>query len=715
MRKNKYSVFSRGADFITYRFDQAVSGPAIKQLLVLLTVFAAVYLIWLILAFSISFFGKEIVLNREIPDLGWSVIAQMIDPGNQHMVGIAAGKDAATGDVDGWSRLFALLLTLSGTFAFGGLLISTITNVFDQRVALVREGMVNYRYEDHLLILGYSPAVHGLIRQLIGRRDYEKYRIVLMTERNVPEVRRILSSEFTRKDMKRIVILFGDRTSANDLNRTHIHLTRRIFILGEENESAHDSKNNACLAKIDRLAENILMNSGKKLNCEVMFDSQTTIAAYQFGDVRTLPSGSGTTANIVINSFSFYENWAQKVFLDRRPVEEAFPPLDFEPITQDSDKYVHLLVAGMTKMGLALGVEAAKLGHFANYSHRKTQITFIDSDADRERDYFATRFQSFYESVDVSYEDLFTGDNYFKTGKLPFINISLRFVKGHFESLPMREKLLDWTSDPDALTTISLCFNNLSANLAAGLFLPNLLYKRKVRVLVRQETSHSVVSLLRPDKEIDNQYRHVKAFGMLNDSFDFSLDTTFKAMAVNYFYWSKNSLPDKFNASDLTKMQEYWDDLPERHKWSNRYNAASIPVKLRAVGADKATAGNLQKYFTNENIALLAELEHARWNVAALLMGYDVPTEQIVAESVRTSNLAWKAYNPGDEHSKDSSYSILKKEHEKFVKSHKIQMIHPCLVAYENLNEYYKDIDRRLVCSIPVIESECEVRNSIYP
>jgi hypothetical protein len=416
---------------------------------------------------------------------------------------------------------------------------------------------------------------------------------------------------------------------------------------------------------------------------------------------------------ININAFSFYEKWAQKVLVGCRHEQTIYSPLDFEMIPTDSDKYVHVIIAGMTRMGFALGVEAARLGHYANFGRVKMQITFIDAHADREMNYFASRFQSFYTAVDVNYTDLINGKKHSTQGNLPFINVKLNFINGHFESPEVRETLMKWTSDPNALTTLAICFNDPGSCLAAGLYLPNELYLRKLRVIIQQETEHSILSLLYDDHKVINRYQNVKAFGMINNCIDLSLQNDFKAKAVNLFY-NAYSLPDRFDAEIKQKMNVDWSELRERFKWSSRYNADSIPTKLRAVGAQHVSVENPESFLTAENIELLTRMEHARWNVDALLTGFDAPSADVIAESTRTADLAWEAYNLSGKNQDDLNYKYLKeKVHEVYVNSYKKIMIHPCLIPFDQLSEYYKDIDRKLVKCIPLIEKEFEKQQAI--
>jgi len=693
-RKNTFNP----ANWLKIHFDRSVSGSPLRQFLVLLTVFVSLYLFWLILAYSI--YGCNFALNREIPDLGWSIIAQMIDPGNQHMV----GEEAVT--VDWKLRLFALLLTLSGTFAFGGLLISTITNIFEQRVAMVRDGQVSYRFSGHIVILGFHDITPGLMIQLLADHGTQQKKIVILTEKHVTEVRKILESEFSKRQLKKVYILAGDRTSSIDLLRSGVMMAEIIFIPGETGESDHDSRNNASLKEISKIVRNSPANTKAKPVCHVLFDSQSTHLLYQYGNIDLSDeTNSGNT--ITINSFSFYEYWAKKVFTDDQDNPDAYSVPDFEPVTSDSDKYVHLIVAGMTRMGFALAVQAARLGHFANHQKRKTRITFIDSNADREGDYFASRYQSFFDAVDVESSNLFTGEIKHKAGSLPFINTELRFVKGHFESPEIRQRLIDWTSDPDAMTTLAIAFNDPASGMAAGLYLPEDIYKRNIRILIRQDSVHSGVSLLIPDgKTANNKFRNVKVFGMLDNCPGLVGENSYKAMMVNHFYYSGNQLPEKFTEGTFKIMRQNWENLEERHKWSSRHNAESIPVKLRTIGSAGYEEYKLKKGFPDEIINKLAEIEHARWNVDSLLSGYSPAPKEIQEESIHSADLIWQALKDHGGNPEDEEVKKLKNQHEEFMNRWKRQMIHPCIMPFENLSEYYKETDRRLSKSIPVIESE---------
>lgn len=261
------------------------------------------------------------------------------------------------------------------------------------------------------------------------------------------------------------------------------------------------------------------------------------------------------------------------------------------------------------------------------------------------------------------------------------------------------------TSDLNALTTIAVCYNESDINLAAGLYLPREIYDRKVRVLIRQQAARTILNLLQADdQKVDNRYVHTYAFGMANDCFDINLHNDSRAKAINYFYNNDYTLPDLLDEKIQKQMNDYWQSLKERFKWSSRYSAESIPTKLRALNRGMESQTDMEALFIPDHVELLARMEHARWNTDTLLAGYDLAEPEVMEESTLTADLIWKAYVAGGYDDKDPGFLKQKQAHEKYVSVYKRKMIHPCLVPYEQLSVYYKEIDRRLVRCIPQIE-----------
>ena len=76
-------------------------------------------------------------------------------------------------------------------------------------------------------------------------------------------------------------------------------------------------------------------------------------------------------------------------------------------------------------------------------------------------------------------------------------------------------------------------------------------------------------------------------------------------------------------------------------QWSNIYNASSIATKLRSIGIALPMKDRIRE-LTPHEIVILAEVEHNRWNVEELLMGYRIVTpeeEKEIEKNIELKNV----------------------------------------------------------------------------
>lgn len=221
---------------------------------------------------------------------------------------------------------------------------------------------------------------------------------------------------------------------------------------GEENKREQSTE--AAEAKETKETKETKAATGKKGNngnqgnkrVYVLFENQMTYSVFQFSEIC-----KDTKEYINFIPLNYYEMWAQKVFaapdptnligngksgedaidyfpLDMLPNQEDkpeksskqngksdlngddVPPEDIKFISdhEDDKHYVHLVVIGMTKMGVAMALEAAHLCHYPNCLTAKaprTRITFIDENADRESGYFMNRYDVLFDLARWRYVD----------------------------------------------------------------------------------------------------------------------------------------------------------------------------------------------------------------------------------------------------------------------------------------------------------------------
>ncbi len=555
-------------------------------------------------------------------------------------------------------KYVGLIMSTLGAIFLSGLLISTITNMFERKSDRWRLGFSYYKLEDHIVIIGSDQMVHGLVNQLCEEQNNN---IVVMTSADVEQMRNSLHASLkNKKDKKRIIVNYGQRDSENYLSKINIAHAKEVYILGDTSEfddieSFHDSLNVQCVT----LIANQCKRCGRKgLPCHVLFDYKTTYHVFQYADL-----GPEITEHIDFHPFNFYDFWARKVFVVGASKNEdiTYKPLDYIPITdRESDKYVHLIVLGMSKMGQAMALQAAHIAHFPNYRKRKTKITFIDRNGKVEMGEFKQKCGELFKVSRSTYIDAdawaeaeerridgeapIEKELYITTTGLvdeykhlveegdtdkDFIDIEWQFIKGDDHNPIVQELLKQYAKDDDAMITVAICLNLTHISLRSAMYLPKEYYEKDIPILVQQRKTSTIASTLNGkgfDKEKRKKllYKNITPFGMVYDCYDLhivsSVETCKRISSVYDYYFKNGTTPTYIKPEEA---DEVWKSKIITKRWSNIFAAASIPTKLRCIGSKWSINNNcFLENLTNDQIELLAEIEHNRWNVEELLLGY---------------------------------------------------------------------------------------------
>ncbi len=636
--------------------------------------------------------------------LFWDIYYHFVNPGSQHMA-------TAHG------RLFSGLIAISGIILLNGVLISTLTSWFERRKEQWTNGDIRYKKRSFrafrnskeyvgnkiAVVIGAGENAPTIIKNLLdGKGETKKgrpYYVVLLTNGKVKEVRDRIASYLNEEDSERLVIYNGQLDSVEEVNHIPIELATEIYVLGEENgigddsASYHDTQNMKCVHNIaSYLTQNQIQ---RRIICRVQFEYQTTYSVFQFSD---LPDN--IKEHLVFIPFNRYENWAQAVFVDSEYSEKSkadneqriikYTPLDGSGISVDSDKNVHLIVVGMTKMGIAVAIQAAQIAHYPNFkidgdNPHRTKITFIDPDAENEMNFFMGRYQNLFNLARHRYLDLSGREYAFNTEWIDplinerseytylgpnFLDIEWEFIKGSVEQPGVQEYLRQSAEeayscaelensycDGKSLLTIAICNNLSSEAIAEGIYMPANIYDKAQQILVYQpESSEILYNLYFAERDnISKRYSKLRPFGMQNADFTINKASYYCAMLCNYVYFSKpfgtisndtsNKLDDIVN--DIRKeivtctsargtkefmrpARDAWKTLSIFNKWSNKYLSNSFKTKLRSIGytCDKYLCGkNLIEQKMESCKKSMAECEHNRWNTQQLLMGLRAYTE----------------------------------------------------------------------------------------
>ena len=579
--------------------DKALSKSQFRQVSLLL--FFTFFTFALLVSFNALFNPID---NRGFDFRFWSSLKHFFSPGSFY-------------ETDGIRNEWIILLNISGMILMTGLLISVLSNLLERRVDNLKNGRFHYHFKSHILIIGYAKMTTSLIKQIAVK--YPAHEIVLQTIQDVPAIRHELFSQLDRRTEERVIIVSGNRTSREDLIKLHPDTCLEIFLLGENDEYDHDSASIQCLEQIGNILQASSPDNGRKDSskpCHVLFEHQSTYTIFQHQSI---------TMNDYINfmPFNFYEMWARKVFVGGiQSNGKPYPLLDRDYLNAQSPKYIHFVVVAATRMGVAMALQVARIAHFPNFRTHKTRITIIDRNAQNEMNILRSQYAAFFEGIDVFLD----GEKVDRSGELSACtDIEFHFIQADVTSPEIRKQLVEWTEDPSQILTLAICLNYPPASLAVGLYLPDELYENNIPILIRQETSGSILRLF-GDGNNAQKYKEVYAFGMTAESFDMEMNEDTIPQYIQHIYYNRLDFDQKEVSANLA---EAWLHTPVVHKWSNRYNADMIPLKLRQAGMKEVNSyatfrslSEIDEELFHERVPDLIQMEHNRWVIEKLLAGF---------------------------------------------------------------------------------------------
>lgn len=705
--------------------------------------------------------------QKESPTLFWGVYYHFIDAGNQHMTSTKIG------------RAYAALFAVLGVVLLNGLLVSSIIGWVDRRKERWLNGEIRYSL-NHLrkncfaVVIGSNEVAFSVLKNLLKGKGkdvinfksegYNRY-VILQTSRDVQKVRAELSSHLTEDELRRVIVYQASRDSKAEIVPLYVEYVTEIYVLGESTlanggESFHDTMNMKCVNLLAAHLEAIKIK-GKRV-CKVMFEYQTTYSVFQFSDISET-----VKRHLVFIPFNRYESWARKVivdgvydFEDSRKESIVYTPLDGSGMDENTSEFVHLVVVGMSKMGIAMGVQCLLQAHYMNYRKAKTRITFIDSDADKEMNFFMGRYANLFGLICHRFLDANGADRCLLSNKpwvdpmgepgnkwahlsddgKNFLDIEIEFVKGELESEGVREYLKHISDNPRAKLTFAICLTQAHQAVAASLYMPIEVYKnsRLQEIWVYQRESSDIIANLNNNNNKDLRYKKLRPFGMLYGEYMTDRALYLKGMLINVAYdiangynlegWPK-TFADK-NDKGYAKARKSWKYLSVDKKWSNKYFADSMYIKIRSLlmnhegyasmqqvhdllMTDRAGTVEMIRKAFKDNEEVMSRTEHNRWTTQQIMMGYSPCDEELdrifrhrnregESEEVMAAYLVWKQKNLGE--------TTCPKKIKDDVKECALR-IHPNICDYNHLNvvdagaqQYDKDLNNAISTIISLVD-----------
>ena len=437
---------------------------------------------------------------------------------------------------------------------------------------------------DKVLIIGNHPINADLIRQYSQRGD---------------EVVSLMSSQ-----------AFG---------KTDIAAYKEFALLADWDTNSFEADN-----KVMNILQQIAANApdpinGKRPLCHLLLRSHSLLHMIRLGGFR-----KEIEEKLEINPFTMEDQWSQIIAMG----------LDRVPITKQSEKTVHLVIFGMSEIAEQVAINAAHVCHFPNYLRNnhslRTRITVIDESAFSKSREWVQRYKNLFDNCYFRFVDTKKPPAVTNTyrpmfrDREDFVDIEWEFVEASpFDKL-VRDKIAKWSTSSSQLLTIVFANDSPDIGLNNALHLPDNIISAQIPVYVYMQ-SNKAFDQIKHSSNTPN----VIPFGMADHGYDINIPIVRMAKNVNYIYDRCYEENDKdWNGRlrftieiDEEKKELSWARKSGVKRMSNIYNAMTIGVKMRSMGFKE---DDWDKFYemSQEDIEVLAEVEHNRWSVEELILGW---------------------------------------------------------------------------------------------
>ena len=706
-------------------FDRALARGTKWQLLIIGGIIVvSILLSYILLSFSCDWekFCADHMINKYMLPL-YLLIDQNVF--NEIYVG---GYDESAKAVVGYSKWLGIasgITFLIGVIFFNGAIIAILSDFIKRRVDNYQNGTTHYLKSGHHVIMGYDDVVPSVINHIFKEKPNAD--ILLLSSAPTAFIQEKLRESVARESLENIVINYGHRTSNEYYEDIHLEAAEQIFIAGDRRKPQHDAINVECVESICNYLSSQPLHTVKRITC--MFEDLDTYASFRTTDIF---SDIINKLDIEFIPYNFYVSWARNVFTNRYYIGKAdkkqypYPSVYHRAIGLEDNHFVHLVFVGMSNFAVTFANEAAHLLHFPNSENKHTRITFIDLKADKEMAVFVTRNHHFFEvqkHTFVNYIDpaekgkettaippsRFTGED------ADFLDIDFEFIKGDIFTSAIQKLINSWSEDNKQSLSIFLAMANQRDNFAIAMNMPDAVYNNNIPIFVRQDSSDNFITLLQHADRLaprngDPEYRtykdgilnrepthgrydHIFPFGMNDTAFITDEVALNRAKRVNFLYSTMGSegfqslaeLAVQSEESIKKQADDFWKKLTVAEKWSNLYFAYGLDYKLLSLRAMRHlpmddTTHDLDS-LSEEECEHIGRIEHNRWNVEKLLMGYRKPQEE--------EDMYGSPQRP--------------KDIEKALKNNKALFIHSQIRPFNQLTDDMKKIDIEFAKYIPWI------------
>lgn len=422
-------------------------------------------------------------------------------------------------------------------------------------------------------------------------------------------------------------------TETKMLTESELHtLWHDIIVL-----SAADNDADA-IKTVEKLAESFACATQIRPTVHLLLQSQETLQL-----LNSREYNDEWHRHFELNAFTIEDLWAKRILCQNR-IDHHFPGLDYKPITFESNQVVHFVIIGLSDLTTALAEHAALVAHYPNYTRNhslRTRITIIDSGICDWSKKFVSMHKplmenSYYRYIEVTKQLCDLHKPMYEGLREDFVDVEWEFVNGSIHDLVVQDKLHGWADDENRLLSVALCHNDDSINLTEATLAANLLCIQEIPVYVKQSTN-----VMRNIISQSPRMKNIIMVGMWDCGYDVNLPLLMMAKRVNsvYEYCYKNNIVSQTDGCitapsyiDDKEADACWLNVGKAIKrYSNICNAMTLATKMRSLGH---SSGETDIFYaiTKQETDIIAEVEHNRWNVEELLLGFRPCTDEEQAD-----------------------------------------------------------------------------------
>lgn len=522
------------------------------------------------------------------------------------------------GGDEGHHDLFRLLIALVGMFTLNALLVSVFSNIIDNISEKWTNGEVRYRHRNHILIIGAHRHLFNMLQDLsvIGERD-----IVILTDCDVEELRKEMRQlGLSAHLLNRITLYRGRRINKRDLMDAYPQLAHIIYVLGEDGEDNHDSLSIRCVNMLYELC----LGMETRIPAYVMLTDDATTEV-----MARSASNTNQESLLCVDYINLYDYEAEQFFAyDDKS--------DFMPVIKKEDKeHLEVVIFGANSMGRAVARTLAHVAHYPNSqnANHRSRITIVSENVEE----WAREFMASNRGLFCLSNWMLTDANGVTELHCPaeeygdYLDIEWHFVYGTSTSIDFESLFCE-----NSVKRIVVCEDSDTQSIHTTLHLP--LDFKDVKVAVYQKGCTDILQWA----ESTHLYHDICIWGpgaSMQDAW--FLKRAHYGKKVNYLY------DRAYNTPSAKDVDEAWYRIPEAHKLSSIYCAMALGLRRKC----SKTATKLE----------LCEMEHRRWMMSCLLMGY-LPMKLKDSADVRENKELFKKYKKKYIHADITPFEMLDEE-----------------------------------------------------